>query len=96
MAENVDRGKSLEVWQLPDDFALRIYRATKGFPKEDLYGIPSQLGSAGLSGPTNIVEGYSRRGERELARFLDIALGSLAEVKYLLHSPKAAAREKAS
>ena len=38
-----------------------------------------------MSVPTNIVEGYSRRGDRELGRFLDIALGSLAEVKYLLH-----------
>jgi four helix bundle protein len=38
--------------------------------------------------PTNIVEGYSRRGDKELARFLDISLGSLAEVKYLLHFSK--------
>ena len=85
MPDDTDRWRSLEVWRLADDFARKIYEATKGFPKEELYGITSQLRRAALSVPTNIVEGYSRRGDRELARFIDIALGSLAEVKYLLH-----------
>ena len=80
-----DRWKSLEVWQLADELAKHVYRATKNFPKEEVYGLTSQLRRAALSVPTNIVEGYSRRGDRELARFIDIALGSLAEVKYLLH-----------
>ena len=85
MDENADRWKNLEVWQLADDLARRIYQVTKGFPKAELYGVTSQLRRAALSVPTNIVEGYSRRGDRELGRFVDIALGSLAEVKYLLH-----------
>ena len=80
-----DRWKSLEVWQLADELATHVYRTTKNFPKEEVYGLTSQLRRAALSVPTNIVEGYSRRGDRELARFTDIALGSLAEVKYLLH-----------
>ena len=80
-----DRWKTLEVWQLADELAKNVYQATKPFPKEEIYGITSQLRRAALSVPTNIVEGYSRRGDRELGRFLDIALGSLAEVKYLLH-----------
>lgn len=80
-----DRWKSLEVWQLADVLAKHIYRATKDFPKDESYGLTSQLRRAALSVPTNLVEGYSRRGDRELARFIDIALGSLAEVKYLLH-----------
>lgn len=81
MAKDTDRWTSLEVWQLSDDLARNIYQATKRFPKEELYGITSQLRRAALSVPTNIVEGYSRKGDRELGRFLDIALGSLAEVK---------------
>jgi four helix bundle protein len=85
MIENTDRWRSLDVWKLADEFAIRIYQTSKNFPKDELYGITSQLRRAALSVPTNIVEGYSRRGDRELARFLDISLGSLAEVKYLLH-----------
>ena len=85
MIEDPDRWKSLEVWQLADELAKHVYRATKEFPKEEVYGITSQLRRAALSVPTNMVEGYSRKGDRELARFIDIALGSLAEVKYLLH-----------
>jgi four helix bundle protein len=85
MTENDDRWKTLEVWRLADELAQHVYHATKEFPKEEVYGITSQLRRAALSIPTNIVEGYSRKGDRELARFIDIALGSLAEVKYLLH-----------
>lgn len=80
-----DRWKNLEVWRLADELAKHVYGATKTFPKDEIYGITSQLRRAALSIPTNIVEGYSRKGDRELARFIDIALGSLAEVKYLLH-----------
>ncbi len=84
MYEADDRWRRLEVWQAADAFALDVYRATQRFPKEEVYGITSQLRRAVLSVPTNIVEGYSRRGDKELARFIDIALGSLAETKYLL------------
>jgi four helix bundle protein len=83
-----DRWKNLDVWNLADALARQVYQATKHFPRDELYGITSQLRRAALSVPTNIVEGYSRNGDRELARFLDIALGSLAEVKYLLHFSK--------
>lgn len=86
--ESMDRWKNLEVWQDADKFALEVYRATKAFPKEELYGLTSQLRRAVLSVPTNIVEGYSRKGDKELSRFLDISFASLAEVKYLLHFSK--------
>jgi four helix bundle protein len=85
MPEETDRWRNLEVWQLADEFALLVYQKTRSFPKEEVYGVTSQLRRAALSVPTNIVEGYSRKGDRELARFLDISLGSFAEVKYLLH-----------
>ncbi len=58
--------------------------ATKSFPKEEIYGITSQLRRAGLSVPTNIVEDYGRQGNKELKQFVNIALGSLAETEYLL------------
>jgi len=83
--EGQDRWRKLEVWQKADDLAYLVYQLTKKFPKEEIYGITSQLRRAALSIPTNIVEGYSRKGDRELSRFVNIALGSLAETKYLLH-----------
>ena len=79
-----DRWKELEVWQLADSLALDVYKATKSFPSEEHYGLTSQLRRAALSIPTNIVEGCSRMGNRELYRYSIIALGSLGEVKYLL------------
>ena len=76
--------KDLKVWQRADEFALVIYRITRHFPKDELYGLISQLRRAALSVPTNIVEGYARKGDKELSRFINIAIGSLAEVEYLL------------
>ncbi len=76
--------KKLTVWHKADELAYQVYIATKNFPKEELYGITSQLRRAVLSVPTNIVEGYGRQGRKELRQFVNVALGSLAEVKYLL------------
>ena len=76
--------KKLVVWQKADELAKAVYRATKDFPKEELYGLTSQLRRATLSVPTNIVEGYARKGKKELLQFLNMALGSLAETEYLL------------
>ena len=76
--------KKLIVWQKADDLAYQVYMATKIFPKEGIYGITSQLRRAALSIPTNVVEGYGRQGRKELKQFVNIALGSLAEVEYLL------------
>jgi four helix bundle protein len=74
----------LVVWQKAHELALFIYRETQNFPKDEIYGITSQLRRAALSVPTNIVEGYARQGKNELKRFLTIALGSLSETEYLL------------
>ena len=83
MAE--DRWRKLEVWQLADNLAYEIYTVTRKFPKEELYSLTSQVRRAALSVPTNIVEGYSRRGDKELKHFISISLGSLAETKYLIY-----------
>ncbi len=84
MTENTERWQNLDIWKEADDLAYRVYCTTSKFPKEEIYGITSQLRRSALSVPTNIVEGYSRRGDRELSRFVNIALGSLGETKYLI------------
>jgi len=71
MAE--DRWRKLEVWQLADNLAYEIYTVTRKFPKEELYSLTSQVRRAALSVPTNIVEGYSRRGDKELKILLALA-----------------------
>jgi four helix bundle protein len=80
--------KNLIVWQKADELALKVYRLSERFPKHELFGITSQLRRAALSIPTNIVEGYNRKSKRELHRFIDIALGSLAETEYLIDFSK--------
>lgn len=76
--------RKFEVWKKSHELALKVYGLTKGFPKEEIYGITSQLRRASLSVPTNIVEGVSRNTEKEFAYFVNIAPGSSAEVEYLL------------
>ena len=76
--------KNLKVWQKADELAIETYKITRKFPKDELYGITSQLRRASLSVPTNIAEGYARKGDKELARYINISIGSLAEVEYLL------------
>jgi four helix bundle protein len=74
----------LDAWRLAHELALEIYRVTDDFPRVELYGLTSQTRRAALSVPTNIAEGSAKRGPREFRRFLDISLGSLAELAYLL------------
>jgi len=76
--------KNLIAWQKADLLAQEIYRVTQDFPKNEIFGIVSQLRRAALSIPANIIEGYARNSKKEFHRFLSIALGSLAEVEYFL------------
>ena len=76
--------KRLIAWEKADKLVHLTYKVTLSFPKNELFGITSQLQRAVLSVPLNIVEGYGRNGKKEFARFLSISLGSLAEVGYLL------------
>lgn len=82
------RYEKLDAWRLAHELALDIYRATAGFPRSELYGVTAQTRRAALSVPTNIAEGSAKRGHREFRRFLDIAIGSLAELSYLLRFAK--------
>lgn len=72
------------VWRKAHSLARLVYRATATFPREEQYGITSQLRRAALSISTNIVEGQARGTQREFARFLTIARASAAETDYLL------------
>ncbi len=76
------------LFQKADIFAQAVYEITCSFPREELYGITSQLRRAVLSIPLNITEGYARRSDQDHRRFLDITYGSLKEVKYLLYFSK--------
>ena len=74
----------LVVWQKAHKLTLDVYRATGHFPREEVFGLTSQLRRAAASIPANIAEGCGRSGEAEFARFLHIAAGSANEVEYHL------------
>jgi len=74
----------LMVWQRAHELVLKIYEITKGFPRDELFGLTSQIRRAAVSVPSNIVEGKARGSNKEYKRFLLIARGSLEEVKYQL------------
>jgi four helix bundle protein len=74
----------LQVWERAHKLTLDVYAATRMFPKEEVYGLTSQLRRAASSIPANIAEGCGRNGDAELARFLSIAIGSANELDYHL------------
>ncbi|HVS53897.1 MAG TPA: four helix bundle protein [Opitutaceae bacterium] len=76
---------NIEAWKLADDLAVAIYDRTRAFPREELYGLTSQLRRAAASVPANIAEGAAREGKKDYLRFLHIARGSLAEAQYFVH-----------
>jgi len=74
----------LLAWQFCHQLVLAVYRVTARFPTSERYGLTSQARRAAFSAAVNIVEGGAKRGKREFRRFLDIALGSLNEVEYII------------
>lgn len=76
--------RNLRAFQLADELALLVYQDTKHFPKEEMFGLTSQIRRSAVSVPSNIVEGCGRQSEADLVRFLDIANGSLRELQYQL------------
>jgi len=73
--------KDFIVWQKAIDFVVDIYISTNNFPKEEVYGLTSQLRRAAVSIPSNIAEGYGRFSDKELIHFLFISLGSASEIE---------------
>jgi four helix bundle protein len=75
----------IEAWRLADDLTVAVYERTWSFPREEIYGLTSQLRRASYSVPANIVEGASRESKRDYLHFLYIAPGSLSETQYFIH-----------
>ena len=76
--------KELEAWKKSKDLVIGIYSITKNFPKDELYGITSQIRRAAVSIPSNIAEGHGRNHSKETIQYLHISRGSLFEVETLL------------
>ena len=84
----MDRGvkdfHELKVWQKAHQLTLAVYQVTAAFPREELYGLTSQLRRACSSIAANLAEGCGRNGDAEFARFCSIAMGSASELEYHL------------
>jgi len=76
--------KDLQVWQKAHTLALSVYRDTRTFPQDERFGLTSQLRRSASSIPANLAEGCGRRSDGEMARFVQIAMGSGAELSYHL------------
>jgi four helix bundle protein len=76
--------RRLKVWERSHRLTLQVYVHTRSFPKDELYGLTAQIRRAAVSIGANIAEGCGRRGDAELGRFLQIAMGSACELEYHL------------
>jgi four helix bundle protein len=76
--------RSLKVWRKGHELTLAVYKATRGFPKEETFGLTSQIRRSSESIPANIAEGCGRNGGADFNRFLLIAMGSASELEYHL------------
>jgi four helix bundle protein len=76
--------RELKVWEKGHRLTLAVYKSTAKFPRDELYGLTSQIRRSSSSIPANIAEGCGRDGDTELARFLGIAMGSTSELEYHL------------
>ena len=76
--------RELKVWEKGHHLVLVLYKSTAKFPKDELYGLTSQIRRSCVSIPANIAEGCGRNSDAELARFLQIAMGSASELEYHL------------
>ena len=74
--------RKLEVWEKAHRLTLLVYKHTKSFPKEELFGLTSQMRRSSSSIPTNICEGCGRGSDTELSRFSIISMGSASELEY--------------
>lgn len=82
--EKLSSFKQLKVWQTSHQLVLNIYRVTRQFPKEETFGLISQMRRAAVSVPANIVEGFKKRGIRDKINFYNISQASLEELRYYL------------
>ena len=76
--------RNLQIWQKSHDLVLKVYEASRSYPREELFGVTSQTRRAAVSIPANIAEGCGRGTDPEFKRFLSIAMGSANELEYHL------------
>jgi len=76
--------RELKVWEKGHSLTMAVYRVTAGFPRDEVYGLTGQIRRSCASIPANVAEGCGRNGDAELARFLQIAMGSASELEYHL------------
>ena len=88
MQEEKKGYKRLKIWEEAHKLVLLVYKATKNFPREELFGLTDQLKRAVVSVPANIVEGQAKNSNKALLNYLYIANGSLVEVEYYLELAK--------
>lgn len=81
MEEKIRSHKDLKVWQESMNLVTDVYSLTLEFPEQERFGLTSQIRRAAISAPSNIAEGFGRKGNKELLQFLYIALGSLSELE---------------
>ena len=79
--KNVKTHKDLDVWKKALDFAEEVYHVTKRFPKDEQFGLISQIRRSAISIPSNIAEGAARNSDKEFIQFLYVSLGSLSEIE---------------
>jgi four helix bundle protein len=76
--------RNLKVWEKSHQLVLAVYRATAGFPREELYGLTNQVRRCAVSVPSNVAEGCGRGTDADFRRFLQMAVGSASEMDYQL------------
>ena len=76
--------RDLKIWSRSHQLTLQVYELTRSFPKEEIYGLVSQIRRSASSIPTNIAEGCGRNTDADFARFLDTSMGSASELEYQL------------
>ena len=81
VTQKIDSYQDLEVWQFAMDLVVQCYKATRHFPKEESYGLTSQIRRSAASIPANIAEGYGRDQSGSFIQFLKIAQGSARELE---------------
>jgi four helix bundle protein len=74
--------RQLQVWQKSHQLVLLVYRTTQAFPANEIYGLTNQMRRASVSVPSNIAEGSGRGSDKDFARFVQIAIGSISELEY--------------
>ena len=80
--------RNLLIWQKSISLTTKIYNSTKNFPKEEIFGLTSQIRRSSISIPSNIAEGFGRDSNKEYLRFLNISIGSLFEMQTQLEIAK--------